>query len=535
MIATILVCVLGVVFFIPNLLSDQQRASLPDVLANSTIGLGLDLRGGSYLLLEVETDAVIFERLETAEDDVRQALRSARIAYSGLASSVDGVTFTLRDPAQIAEVEELMDEVALPVQQAGFGGATFGAAAQPDLTVDVTPEGSFTITMTPDAIDARVSQAVTQSLEIVRRRIDETGTLEPVIQRQGLNRILVQLPGIDDPDRIKALLGQTAKLTFQLVDPAVDPFRAAQTNRVPPGSELMFGEDVNADGQADPYVIRRRAIVSGEMLTDAQPQLSQGQWAVLFTFDRDGTRRFAETTRNNVGRPFAIILDGEVVSAPVIREPITGGQGQITGNFSAQEATDLALLLRAGALPAPLNVVEERTVGPSLGADSIAAGEIAGAVSIVLVLLYMIASYGRFGVFASMALTLNIILIGAALSVLPATLTLPGIAGIVLTVGMAVDANVLVFERIREEIAAGKSSLAAVDIGYQRAMTSILDANITTLIAALLLYVFGSGPVRGFSVTLAIGIMTSVFTAILLTRLFVVTYMQRSKPKTLKL
>lgn len=528
--ATVLVCLLGLIFSVPNFLSPEQRQSLPDVLANSTIGLGLDLRGGSYLLLEVETQTVISERLDVLVDDLRRGLRQENITISGMQTGERSFSFKLNDISTLTKAEQVIRAMAQPVMTSGFG-----TAAQADITTQSTPDGRFTISLTDAAIEQRVSQAITQSLEIVRRRIDETGTMEPVIQRQGTNRILVQLPGVDDPDRIKALLGKTAKMQFRLVDENVEPFRAAQTNRVPPGSELLFGEDVNGDGQPDPYVVRKRVAVSGEMLTDSQPQLDRGFWIVSFSLNRDGTRRFADVTRSNVGRPFAIVLDDEVISAPVIRDAITGGQGQISGQFTAQSATDLALLLRAGALPAPLNVVEERSVGPSLGADSIAAGEIAGVVSIVLVLFYMAFAYGRFGVFASAALMLNIVLIAAALSVLPVTLTLPGIAGIVLTIGMAVDANVLVFERIREELASDKGPMGAVDIGYQRALSSILDANITTMIAAILLYAFGSGPVRGFSVTLGIGILTSVFTAYLLTRLFVVLYMQRARPKTLKL
>lgn len=519
---------LAVVFAAPNLIPRERMAGWPAVIADSRIDLGLDLRGGSYLLLEVDADVVVAERLEAIEDEVRTQFRGARIQYVGLRVEDGTVRFRLRDPAQVPQARELMDEIAQSSTQSFLGGVV-----EPDLDVILTETGEGTLTLTETAINERIGQAVDQSVEIVRRRIDETGTREPLVQRQGLDRVLVQLPGIDDPERIKALIGRTAKLTFQMVDTGVNPRTVEASGRLPVGTELMYGDDLDGDGVQDPYVIRRRVQVSGDMLTDAQPVLDRGQWVVTFSLDTIGARRFGDVTRENVGRPFAIILDNEVISAPRINEPITGGHGQISGSFSPQDAADLALLLRAGALPAPLNVLEERTVGPSLGADSVAAGEAAGLVAIVAVLLFMVLAYGVFGIAAASALAMNMVMIAAALSILPATLTLPGIAGIVLTIGMAVDANVLVFERIREETASGKTPFAAVDTGYQRALSSILDANVTTLIAAFLLYAFGSGPVRGFAVTLAVGIVTSVFTAVFLTRVLVVTYLRRRRPQVL--
>jgi preprotein translocase subunit SecD len=375
------------------------------------------------------------------------------------------------------------------------------------------------------------TQTVEQAIEIIRRRLDPDGTKEPVIQRQGADRVLVQLPGVDDPERVKSLLGQTARLTFQLVDLRSSAAEAKAAGRAPQGTQLLEA----ADGSGEQYLVERRVMVSGDMLENASPSFDQNNRpAVAFTLNAVGAKKFAQVTGANIGRPFAIVLDGKVVSAPVIQSQIFAN-GQITGNFTIQESNDLALVLRAGALPAPLIVLEERSVGPGLGADSIAAGTLAAIVGLILVMAYMIASYGLFGVFATVALAVNIILLLAALSAIQATLTLPGIAGIVLTVGMAVDANVLIFERIREEFRRGRRIQAAIEAGYSRAISTIIDSNLTTLVAALFLYVFGSGPVRGFSVTLALGIITSMFTAILVTRLIVVLWHNASRPKSLEL
>jgi preprotein translocase subunit SecD len=377
--------------------------------------------------------------------------------------------------------------------------------------------------------------AVDQSIEIIRRRIDETGVREPTIQRQGEERILVQLPGIDDPDRIKDLLKKTAKMTFHLIDETTS-VTDALAGRVPPGSVLMMSDqETDASGEPIPYVVRKRVVVGGDTLVSAQSSFQENQPVVSFRFDSIGTRKFGEVTQENVGQRLAIVLDGKVISAPVIREPILGGSGVISGRFTVQETIDLALLLRAGALPADLTILEERTVGPDLGADSIRAGEIAAAIGLLAVIFFMALYYGLFGLFSAVALILNLIIIVGLLSLLQATLTLPGIAGIVLTLGMAVDANVLIFERIREEARGGKTPVAAMDAGYRRALTTIIDANVTTLIAAILLYNFGSGPVKGFAVTLGIGIVTSMFTAMMVTRLLSVVWLRRRRPKTLPL
>jgi preprotein translocase subunit SecD len=511
------ICGLGFVFAAPNFLSPQQAEALPSWLPHKQISLGLDLQGGSHLLLEVEVEAVVRERLEALVDSVRTALRKARIRYRGLGAVGQGVAVTIIEPARQEEARSLLKPL------------------DTDTTLEATDGGRFTLTLTETALRDRKAAAVAQSIEIVRRRIDETGVREPTIQRQGDDRILVQLPGVDDPERVKRLLGKTAKMTFHLVDNKTTVSEAL-AGRVPPGSKLLpSAEDVGADGRARPVLVRKRVMVSGENLTQAQQGADgrTGEPVVVFRFDSVGAKRFGDVTSKNVGRPFAIVLDGKVISSPVIREAILGGSGQISGNFTFQSAQDLALLLRAGALPAPLTILEERTVGPGLGADSIAAGKVASIIGMVMVVIFMVVIYGLFGMMADVALAVNIVLIFAVLSVLQATLTLPGIAGIVLTIGMAVDANVLVFERIREEVRAGRTPISAIDAGYSRAMTTIIDANVTTLIAAVLLYSFGSGPVRGFAVTLAIGIVSSMFTAIMLTRLIVVAWLRRTRPQTL--
>ena len=363
-----------------------------------------------------------------------------------------------------------------------------------------------------------------QSIEIIRRRIDETGTKEPTIQRQGQDRILVQLPGVDNPEHVKALLGRTAKLTFQLVDTSAN-LEDARRGRLPPGDEILPAQDDRSGGPGQ-YVVRKRVMVGGDMLVDAQATFHDNEPVVSFKFDSVGARRFGDATRENVGKPFAIVLDNKVISAPVIREPILGGSGIISGSFTAQSASDLALLLRAGALPAPITILEERTVGAQLGADSIQAGTIASIVAVVLVIVFMVLFYGLFGVFADIALFFNLCLMLAVLSLLGATLTLPGIAGIALTMGMAVDANVLIYERIREELRSGRTMLSSLEAGFNRAFGTILDSHITTLVAGILLYWLGSGPVKGFAVTLSIGVLTSLFSAILVTRLQIVAWVR---------
>ena len=507
---------LGLVFAAPNFLTAKQAESLPTWLPHKQISLGLDLQGGSHLLLEVDVETVLRERLESLVDSVRVELRKARIRYQGLGQGGHSVNVTIRDLEKAEQARQLIRKLDTGV-----------------ITELNESTGRITLTLTEVAIKERRIAAVEQSIEIVRRRIDETGVREPTIQRQGEDRILVQLPGVDDPERVKRLLGKTAKMTFHLVDQQT-PINEALAGRVPPGAVVMpSASEVDSSGRPRMYLIKKRVMVSGDTLIDSQPTFQDNEPVVSFRFDAIGGKKFGKATQQNVNRLFAIVLDGKVISAPVIREPILGGTGIISGSFTVASAQDLALLLRAGALPAPLTILEERTVGPGLGADSIAAGKFASMIGLVLVIAFMIVTYGRFGIYADVALVVNMLLIAASLSVLQATLTLPGIAGIVLTIGMAVDANVLVFERIREEVRGGRTPISAIDAGYSRAFMTIIDANVTTLIAALLLYQFGSGPIRGFAVTLAIGIVTSMFTAIMLTRLLVVLWLRRTKPPAL--
>ena len=511
----ILACLFaGIIFSFPNLYNEESVNDLPDFFPKNQLNLGLDLQGGSHLLLEVEVEAIVKERLENLLSDMRLNLREARIGYSQIGVKDDYATVVIRDAAQLDAARDVLNELSMPINTNLFSGAS-----TKELEVEDNGNGRFNIKLTEAALQNRVLKSVEQSIEIVRRRIDELGTTEPSIQRQGTSRILVQVPGLDDPERLKALLGQTAKMNFHLLDRNVSGFDAVAGARVPSGSKLVFSET----SPAEPYVIRKRVMVSGERLVDASvgfdPQT--GEPEVDFRFDSAGGRKFGDVTKANVGNPFAIVLDDKVISAPVIRSPILGGSGRITGSFSVETANDLAILLRAGALPAPLNILEERTVGPGLGADSVDAGTRASVIGFIAVMVFILISYAMFGLFANIALILNMVLIVGVLSLLQATLTLPGIAGIVLTIGMAVDANVLIFERIREEIRNGKSALMAIDSGYSRALGTILDANITTLISAMILFYLGSGPVRGFAITLGIGIITSVFTAFTVTRLMV--------------
>jgi protein-export membrane protein SecD len=519
-----LACLASVIFSIPSFFPATTVATWPDWLPKRQVSLGLDLRGGAHLLLEVDTSVVLRERLESVVEGARNELRTARIGYTSLGvSGSNSVAVRLRDPAQTEQARQLLTKLGLAVQStAGLG---FGSA-QTDLQITTNPDGQIRMTLSEAALNERARNAVTQSIEIVRRRIDQTGVSEPTIQRQGDSRILVQLPGVDDPERIKRLLGTTAKLTFRMVDVGADPNAPA-----PPGSEILEGDK----GRGERYVVKRKVEVAGDNLVDAQPGYDQrsGQPMVSFRFDTVGGKRFAEVTQQAVGLPFAIVLDNKVLSAPRINEPILGGSGQITGSFSVTEANDLAVLLRAGALPAPLKVVEERTVGPDLGEDSIRAGLISIAVAAVLVVLYMVLAYGLFGLFADVALLVNLVMTLAAMSLLQATLTLPGIAGLLLTLGMSVDANVLINERIREEVKLGKSPMAAMSAGFSRAFSTIFDANVTTLIKMALLYSLGSGTVKGFAVTISIGILTSMFTATVLVRLMMVTWLRQRRPTLL--
>jgi protein-export membrane protein SecD len=508
-------CLLGLLLCIPNLVP-APASWVPW----RTVHLGLDLRGGSYLLMEVDMQAVVKERLDGLLDGVRQALRPGSIFYQTLEAqpAQNRILLRLRDPAQADAAMAALKPLISPDNQTGA----------PDLDLAHNPDGSITMTLSPVALTARATGAVQQSIEIIRRRIDETGVVDPQITQEGSSRIVVQLPGIGDPDRIKQLIGKTAHMTFRLVDDAASPLAVGPP---PPGDDYLPMQD----NPAQKIAVRKRVDVDGADLTDARagsnPQ--DGQWVVNFTFNSVGARRFSDITRANVNRRFAIVLDDKVISAPVIREPITGGRGQISGNFTAASANDLAVLLRAGALPAPLTVIEERSVGPELGADSIRAGAISLGVGFALVIVFMAVFYGLFGWFANLCLVVNLVLLLAIMSLLQATLTLPGMAGILLTLGMAVDANILINERIREEQRNGRPPLSALEHGFTRAYSTIFDSNATTFLAHVMLFVFGSGPVRGFAVTITVGIITSLFTAWMLTRLLVSRWYIATRPKLL--
>lgn len=513
----ILVCMVslfGFFYTLPNFMSAQTRTSLqeswPSFLPTQSVNLGLDLRGGSHLLVEANVGKVVKERLTAMMDVARSDLRKEKIRTSKVEVNETGFVIELKGLEQGEDARRIIRKI------------------NPDLSVDGGDDGKITVILSNPAIKKIKDQTISQSIEIIRRRIDETGTKEPIIARQGEQRILIQLPGVDDPARIKELIGKTAKMTFHLVD---EQASSTVTPRKGPGT-LLVPMAENPDRK---IVIKKRAALTGEMLTNAQPGFDQGRPIVQFQFDAIGAKKFCKLSKDHSGRRFATVLDHEVISAPQINEPICGGRGIITGGFTVQSANDLALLMRAGALPTDLTYVEERTIGPSLGADSVEAGEKASIVAILAVLIFMGAAYGLFGVMAAAALVVNMFLIFALLSTLQATLTMPGIAGIVLTVGMAVDANVLIFERIREELRNGRTPIAAVDAGYNRAIGTIVDANITTLIAALMLFMVGTGPVKGFSVTLGIGVMTSMFSAIMVTRLLVSLWMKRNKPTELPL
>ena len=524
-IAIIAVIIAGLSYAAPNLLSQQTRDNLPSWMPNQAMTLGLDLQGGSHILMQVDRVALQAERMEALQDEIRRSLREARIGYRFARASETAINVTIRNPDDLDEAQEQLRPLTLPV-----AAGLFGQQSVTEVDMDAVSESVLQLTLTSDGIQNALSSAVSQSVDVITRRINELGTNEPIVQRQGADRILVQFPGLDDPQRLKDLIGQTAKLTFHLVSSEVS-VEDALTNRPPPGTRVLY-EDTDPPA---PYLIETRAMVDGENLTDAQASFDQqtNEPIVTFRFDTKGATRFCQVTTQNVGRPFAIVLDESIISAPVIRDAICGGSGQISGNFTVESANDLAVLLRAGALPAKLDVIEERTVGPGLGADSIAAGQLAAIVGAIGVVIFMVIIYGFLGIIANVALILNISLIVAALSVLGATLTLPGIAGIVLTMGMAVDSNVLIYERIREERRAGRNLIQSIDAGFRQALSTILDANITTLIAAVILFYLGSGPVRGFAVTLAIGVLTTVFTAYTFTRLFISLWVRYRRPTEL--
>jgi SecD/SecF fusion protein len=527
-VVTLLVVLAGILIALPNALPENIVNRLPKFLPHDQVSLGLDLQGGSYLLLEVELDQAMKDKVENLLADIRVGLRKAHIAYTDLSAQGDTVSVRVIDTGRFNDAQEILKNLN-PLVSGGV--LSVGSHAY-----DMTTPGSDTVVMkmTDNYKASTSNEILNQSIEVVRRRIDALGTKEPSIERQGEDRILVQVPGLSDPSRLIALLGTTAKMTFQLVDETAN-VQEAQKGIIPIGDELLMEDNPTKGGPPIPLVIEKRVMVSGDRLTDAQGTFNQssGGAVVTFRFDSVGARQFGNTTKDNVNRRFAIVLDKKIIEAPVIREAILGGSGEISGNFTIQSANDLAVLLRAGALPAPLKPLEQRTVGAELGADSVTAGKYSSIGGLILVGIFMIMRYGLFGVFADVALTLNVVLLFAALTLFGATLTLPGIAGIVLTMGMAVDANVLIYERIREEQRNGRTIISSIDAGFRRAMATIIDANATHVIASIILFELGSGPVRGFAVTLLIGILTSFFTSVMVTRLQVVTWFQTMRPKRL--
>lgn len=530
---TLILAIGSLVFAAPNLIPYSTYESLPAWLQLPRMPLGLDLRGGTHLLYQIDTAQLRKDWLQSIQSDARRMLSEEKIAHNGVIIAGNQVRVTLRDPAKEPEAFAKLKTLAHPIGASLLGR---GQAGSYDLNVAQSANGTITIEPTEPGMRERIENSVTRSIEVIRKRIDPTGTTEATIQAQGgangKDRVLIQVPGLA-PEEVKARVGTTAKLTFQLVDQSMSA-EEAQLHGAPPDTVLLPDEEHPGHS----VLVHKEVIVSGDDLVDAYPGYDSragGELAVDFVFNSKGAAAFARVTRENIGRPFAIILDNKVISAPVIRSEIPGGRGQITGNFTQEQVNRLALLLRSGALPAALSIIEERSVGPSLGADSIEAGKTAGIVGFLAVSGLMIASYGLFGLFSVIALVVNIAIIMACLSLFHATLTLPGIAGMVLTMGVAVDANVLIYERIREEIKAGKGIVSSIEAGFDRAYATIIDSHLTGLLAAIILYIFGSGTVRGFAVTLSFGIVSSLFTAITVTRLMVSMWLREARPTVLEI
>ena len=530
-ISILLTCLLGVLWCIPSFLSEENFKALPS-WAQHRIGLGLDLRGGAHLLMAMDTDQLKKDWVAGLRDDARKNLREAKIGFNGIGVAGNAVQIRLAKPEEtdtaIVSLKKLVQTI---------GGTRFAGSA--DIAIAKGADaGLITIEPTEAGVSERVSNAAGSSIETIRRRIDPAGTTEPNIVRQGNNRILIQVPGVEDTKQLKDILGQTAKLSFHEVNSEV-PVSAAKEGRVPPGYKIMKSA-VNPKDPEDSiereYLIKENPVVDGTDLADARAGFDQqrNDPIISFRFNQSGARKFGNFTRDNVGRPFAIVLDDKVLSAPVIREPILGGSGQISGSYTPDTANNLAIQLRSGALPTKLTVVEERTVGANLGQDSIDAGKRAAVVGMLAVVGFMVYAYGLLGIFAAIGAALHVVLVFAIMSRLGSTMTLPGIAGIVLTIGMAVDANVLIYERIREELRNGKSPIAAIEAGFDRAYATIVDSQLTTFIAGLVMFLLGSGPIRGFAVTLTLGIMTTVFTAFTVTRMLVSWWLMAQKTKKIE-
>ncbi|MCV9941250.1 protein translocase subunit SecD [Boseaceae bacterium BT-24-1] len=525
-ILVLLVLVFGCGLAVPNLFSPETRKAIEQgapawiprfLLPIHAMTLGLDLQGGSHVLLEIDRADLIRSQVTQLRDDVRRILREERVGLQGgIGMTPRGVQLRVPEQADRAKLMPKLRELAQPI---GTFGA-FGPSGNQSIEVNENPDGLIQLNVTEAGVNERIRRAVEQAIEVIRRRVDQIGTTEPNIQRQGLDRVLVQVPGLQDPQQLKRILGETAKLQFRMVADQ----NATDVDMLP-----------SQDQGGQPIPISRQVIVEGEDLIDAQPAFDQrtSQPIVNFRFNIRGAQRFGQATTENLGRQLAIVLDNKVISAPVIQSPITGGSGQISGNFTVQSVNDLAILLRAGALPAKMTIVEERTVGPGLGQDSIQAGKMATIIATVLVILYMIGNYGLFGIIASIALLVHVCLILGLMSLLGATMTLPGIAGIVLTIGTAVDSNVLIYERMREESRMGRSLVSALEAGFTRAFATIIDSNVTMLIAAVALFTLGSGPVRGFAVVFILGILTTVITAVTLTRMLIALWYRWARPKAL--
>ena len=506
LVSSIFFTIIAIIFVLPNFTKDK-----PNWLPGDKVNLGLDLRGGSHLLLSVDFESYMAEVALSVAESFRKISREEKLGYRNLQIVGDQIKFALRSNDDYKNLQKIARKI------------------DPNLSV-ANEDGIVTLFYNEYAVNQLQDKVIDQSIEIVRLRIDSTGTKEPNIQRQGVGNILLQVPGAEDPSELKRVLGKTAKLTFHLVDEAANIERA-RAGQVPMGSKVVKSDDRTSDI----LVVKKKVIVTGDQLNDATVQLQDAMPVVHFSFNHVGAKKFAEATTNNRGRRLAVVLDDRVLSAPVINDPIVGGDGIISGNFTVESATELALMLRAGALPAPLKIIEERTVGPNLGADSIESGKLAALAGFILVALFMMLAYGILGIFANITLVIALIYILALLSMLQATLTLPGIAGIILTIGIAVDANVLIYERIREELVKGCSNLYAVKVGFDSAFATIMDSNITTLIAAFLLYSFGIGAIKGFAVTLTIGIIASMYTSLVITKLMIDLWLKYFKPKSMGL
>ncbi|MFM5913607.1 MAG: protein translocase subunit SecD [Chakrabartia godavariana] len=511
--------VIGVIAAVPSMLPEATRDKLPGWLSKTHINLGLDLSGGSHLLLEADTADVRKQQIERMEETIRTEMRRAspKIEISDISTAGGALSFMPRNPAQL---DQAVDIARQQTNGIGIGG-------QRDWNVAVRDSTRVVMTPTDAGIKYEIDSALETARNVVAKRIDPEGTKEITVVRQGADRILVQVPGLQDPEGLKRILGKTAKLEFKLVDLNADPNEVA-AGRAPAGSQILPMQ------QGGKIAVKRRVMVSGDELNDARQDFGQnGDAVVSIKFNNSGGRKFGRVTAENVGKPFAIILDNVVISAPNINEPILGGSAQISGSFTVESANELAISLRSGKLPVALKVIEESSVSAELGQDSIQKGVLAGVLATLALVFYMMITYFRFGVYTTIALLVNALLVLGLMGIFNATLTLPGIAGFVLTIGAAVDANVLINERIREEVRRGRHTIQAVEFGFKEASTAIFDANITNVISAIILFWFGSGPIKGFAVVLALGIATSVFTGVTFTRLLVAQYLQRNRPKTL--